>query len=80
MQILVVDRAALRPLRLGLELISGVKRLHPGFELGPVGRLLHHAESLRRLQAGETPEQIEESWREGIEAFRQRRKAYLLYP
>lgn len=79
-QILVVDRAVLRPVRLGLELISGMKRLHPDFDLTPVGRLLHHGESLRRLQAGETPEQIEKSWQVGLEAFRSRRKAFLLYP
>lgn len=49
-------------------------------ELAPVGRLLHHEESLRRLQAGETPEQIEKSWQTGLESFRARRKPFLLYP
>ena len=80
-QILVVDRAALRSLRLGLELISALRRLHPQtFELAPVGHLIHSADSMRRLQAGETPQQIEDSWRPGLEAFRQRRKPFLIYP
>ena len=79
-QILLVERAAVRPVRLGLELISAIKRLHPEFDLAPVGRLLHHGESLRRLQAGETPEQVEKSWQTGLESFRARRKPFLLYP
>lgn len=79
-QILVVDRSALRPLRLGLELISCLKRVHPDFDLAPVGHLLHNHEGLSRLQAGESPEQIEKSWQAGLEAFRTRRRPYLLYP
>ena len=78
-QILVVDRARLRPLRLGLELICALRRLHPDFDIAPVGGLIHHADSLRRLQAGESPEQIEQSWQAGLEEFRLRRKPYLLY-
>ncbi|MBS2037835.1 DUF1343 domain-containing protein [bacterium] len=79
LQILVVDRSQVRSLRLGLELISALRRVHPEFDLNPVGRLVHHADTMRRLLAGESPEQIEASWHDGIEEFRRRRKPYLLY-
>ena len=80
-QILVVDRAQVRPLRLGLELISGLRRLHPQqFPLEPVGRLMRHADTMKRLEAGQSPSQIEESWRAGVQAFQERCKPYLLYP
>ncbi|MFN8611186.1 MAG: DUF1343 domain-containing protein [Vulcanimicrobiota bacterium] len=78
-QILIVDRSQVRPLRLGLELICALQRLHPGFEVAPVGRLIHNADTMRRLQAGQNPQEIEESWRAGVEAFRRRRLPYLLY-
>lgn len=43
--------------------------------------LLAGSSSLREsIQAGLRPEEIRESWQPGLEAYRQQRQAYLLYP
>ncbi|MEL7341217.1 MAG: DUF1343 domain-containing protein, partial [Bacteroidota bacterium] len=34
----------------------------------------------QQIVAGESPEAIWQSWQEGVAAFKQMRKAYLLYP
>lgn len=79
-QVLVTDRARLRPVRLGLELAAALLRLHPReFETEKLGRLLDNADTLRRLLAGETPAQIEASWEADLERFRKRRAPFLLY-
>ncbi len=79
-QILVTDRARLRPVRLGMELAAALLRLHPReLETEKLGRLLDNADSLRRLLAGETPAQIEASWEADLERFRKRRARFLLY-
>ena len=80
-RILVTERSRLRPVRLGLELVAALHRLHPQeFPLEPVYSLLRHRESLKRLEAGDSPASIEASWQTELEAFRQRRRVYLLYP
>ncbi len=79
-QILVTDRTRLRPVRMGMELAAALLRLHPReFETEKLGRLLDNADTLRRLLAGETPAQIEASWKKGLDAFRKRRAPFLLY-
>jgi uncharacterized protein YbbC (DUF1343 family)/CubicO group peptidase (beta-lactamase class C family) len=80
-RILVTDRSNLRSLRLGLELIVALRRLHPQeVSLEKVGLLLRHADSLRRLEAGESAAAIEATWQTQLKQFRQRRAPYLLYP
>lgn len=79
-QLMVTDRAALRPVRMGIELACALLRLHPReWETTRLGELLDNAEVLRRLLAGETPAEIEASWQAGLEAYRKRRAPFLLY-
>lgn len=79
-QLLITDRAALRPVRMGLEIASALLRLHPEeFQTEKLGALLDNEDVLRRLLAGETPAQIEQSWQAGLEAYRKRRAPFLLY-
>lgn len=79
-QILVVDRQAVRPVRMGMEIASALLRLHPKeFQTEKLGQLLDNADALERLLRGETPAQIEASWQPGLDAFRERRARFLLY-
>jgi len=79
-QLMVTDRARLRPVRLGLELASALLRLHPGeWETAALGRLFDSEDTVRRLLAGETPGQIEESWQQGLAEFKVRRAKFLIY-
>ena len=77
--IIVTDRDALRPVRVGLEVASALYRLFPqAFELDKVGRLFG-ADTVRRIRAGEDPDAIAASWARGESAWRLLRSKYLSY-
>jgi uncharacterized protein YbbC (DUF1343 family) len=77
--IIVTDRDALRPVRVGLEVASALYRLFPeAFELDKVGRLFG-ADTVRRIRAGEDPGAIAASWARGESAWRLLRSKYLTY-
>ena len=77
--IIVTDREALRPVRVGLEVASALYRLFPqAFELDKVGRLFG-ADTVRRIRAGEDPGAIAASWARGESAWRLLRSKYLSY-
>jgi hypothetical protein len=66
--------------RLGLELACALVRLHPQeWETARLGRLFDSEDTVRRILAGETPGQIEESWQGGLADFRARRAKFLIY-
>ena len=76
----IVDREALRPVALGLELVSALHALYPlDWELSRVGALLANAETLRRLEGGDPPDAIVSSWAKDVDAFAKIRAKYLLY-
>ena len=78
----VTDRDAFQPYRAGVALLWAVNSLHPE-------RLVWNDATLERLAAtrrlksmivgGARPEQIYAAWQGEVEAFRVRRKPYLLY-
>jgi uncharacterized protein YbbC (DUF1343 family) len=77
----ITDRAALRPVRVGLEIASALVRLFPGqFQPAKAEALAGTKEALARLEAGEDPAVIAAGWAGEEAAWRLRRAAYLLYP
>jgi uncharacterized protein YbbC (DUF1343 family)/CubicO group peptidase (beta-lactamase class C family) len=77
---IVTDRDALRPVRVGLELASALYGLYgDGFEIDAAARLFGSRATLARVKAGDDPEAIARSWAEGEAAWRRRRAEYLLY-
>ena len=83
-----MDRGAVQTVRTGLHVVKGLRDLHPDdFEFLPVnssGRnhFAHVAGSLRTqeaLEAGVPADDINASYQEGLDQFKQLRKQYLLY-
>jgi uncharacterized protein YbbC (DUF1343 family)/CubicO group peptidase (beta-lactamase class C family) len=77
---IVTDRAALRPVRVGLEIASALHRLYGAkYEIDRALRLFGSKDVLDRLKAGEDPGRIAASWAPGEARWRQLRAKYLLY-
>jgi uncharacterized protein YbbC (DUF1343 family)/CubicO group peptidase (beta-lactamase class C family) len=78
--LVVTDRQALRPVRVGLEIASALSRLHRDrFDLGKSDKLLGSQDTLARLRAGEDPERIAASWAADEAKWRLLRAKYLIY-
>ncbi|HEY1403886.1 MAG TPA: exo-beta-N-acetylmuramidase NamZ domain-containing protein [Pyrinomonadaceae bacterium] len=78
--LVVTDRAQLRPVYAGLEIAVALRRLHPAdWQIEKYARLLANADTLERLKRGESPEQIALSWQPGLEEFRRARARALIY-
>jgi uncharacterized protein YbbC (DUF1343 family) len=79
--ILVTDRRALRPVRLGLEVAAILHRLYPDeYRLGEEDNLLGSEAALIQTLAGEDPSRIVKTWQADEKHWRQLRRPYLLYP
>lgn len=80
-RISIVDREALRPVSLGIEIAAALRTLFPSdWDRSRLGTLLANADTLRRFEAGEAPEAIVASWNEALARFSAARAKYLLYP
>ena len=78
--IVVTDRAALRPVRLGLELAAMLHKLYGAkYEVEAAERLFGSKDGLFRIRAGEDPAAIAASWAAGEARWRLLRSKYLLY-
>jgi uncharacterized protein YbbC (DUF1343 family)/CubicO group peptidase (beta-lactamase class C family) len=78
--ITVVDRDAVRPVRLGVEIASALIKLFPGaLEVDRAAGLFGSADGLARLKAGEDPATIAASWAAAEARWRLLRAKYLLY-
>jgi len=76
----VTDRTALRPVRVGVEIASALVKLFPGqFEVDANRRLFGSAAGLDRIKAGEDPAAIAASWSGAEGRWRLLRAKYLLY-
>jgi uncharacterized protein YbbC (DUF1343 family) len=76
----VVDRAAVRPVALGLEIAVALRDLHPGdWDRRRLGALVANAAALARFEKGESAPQIEAGWAAALMEFERRRAAFLLY-
>ena len=78
--LVITDRALLRPVYTGIEIAAALRRLHPNdWQIDKYGRLLANADTLERLKRGESPEQIALSWQPRLEEFRRARTRALIY-
>jgi uncharacterized protein YbbC (DUF1343 family) len=76
----VVDRAAVRPVALGLELAVALRDLYPrDWDRKRLGVLLANGAALARFEKGETAAQIESGWAATLMEFERRRAGFLLY-
>jgi uncharacterized protein YbbC (DUF1343 family)/CubicO group peptidase (beta-lactamase class C family) len=77
---IVTDRAALRPVRVGLEIAAALNRLYGAkFQLEAAERLFGSKDALTRARAGDDPAIIAASWAAGEARWRLLRSKYLLY-
>ena len=78
--IIVTDRAALRPVRVGLEIASALSRMYPAqYQLDAAGRLFGSRDTLARVRSGDDPAAIAASWGAAEARWRRLRAKYLLY-
>jgi uncharacterized protein YbbC (DUF1343 family)/CubicO group peptidase (beta-lactamase class C family) len=76
----VTDRNAVRPVRVGLEVAAAIQRLYPTqFEINTAARLFGSTAGLARIVRGEDPAAIAASWNGGEARWRLLRAKYLLY-
>ena len=76
----ITNRELLNATRLGLEVTVAMEKLYPGkIDWKLTGRLIGSDDVIKRIQALEDPRLIEESYQEAVEAFVEKRKAFLLY-
>jgi uncharacterized protein YbbC (DUF1343 family)/CubicO group peptidase (beta-lactamase class C family) len=77
---IVTDRLALRPVRVGVEIAAMLHKLHgTRFELEAAERLFGSREGITRIRAGDDPASIAASWADAEARWRRLRTQYLLY-
>lgn len=78
--IVVTDRDAVRPVRVGVELASALYKLFPAdYQIDVAARLFGSAANIGRIKAGDDPASIAASWAAGEARWRLLRAKYLLY-
>jgi uncharacterized protein YbbC (DUF1343 family)/CubicO group peptidase (beta-lactamase class C family) len=78
--VVVTDRAAFRPVRIGLEIAVALRRLHPNdWKTDAYNRLLVNEEAFERVKRAEAPEEVERNWQGRLAEFRRERAKFLLY-
>ena len=76
----VTDRAAVRSMRIGIEIAALLHQRYPkDFDVSKLIGLVGNDETIRQLQSGAPLEQIVASWAQGLAAFDSTRRKYLLY-
>ena len=76
----ITDRARVVSTRLGIELACAIQKLYPGKIDWKRGRLLWGSNAaIEAIERGDSPEQIEASFRAPLEKFRRVRGKYLIY-
>ncbi|HXG56446.1 MAG TPA: hypothetical protein VNJ03_13800, partial [Vicinamibacterales bacterium] len=76
----VTDRLALRPVRLGAEVAAALSRLHGAhYQIEAAGKLFGSQENLARLRAGDDAATLVAGWSAAEARWRLLRGKYLLY-
>lgn len=76
----ITDRAAVRSMRMGLEIATILQKKYPEhFDAAKTIVLLGNDAAVQQLKAGTPPEQIVASWAADLAAFDQVRRRYFLY-
>ena len=80
-QIVLLDRQALEPTEMGVELVAALWKLFPKeFNLDGSRRLIGSHKVVESIRAGRDPQRIWYDWQEALEKFKKLRAQYLLYP
>lgn len=78
--LIVTDRNALRPVRVGIEIASAIYRKHGDqFQIDLAAKLVGSQAVVDRIKAGEDPAQIAASWATDEGRWRLKRAKYLIY-
>jgi uncharacterized protein YbbC (DUF1343 family) len=78
--LIVTSRAALQPVRMGLEIAAALSARHPDqFRLETSDRLLGSRDSFERVRQGEDPAAVAARWGAAEARWRTLRARYLLY-
>jgi uncharacterized protein YbbC (DUF1343 family) len=76
----VADRAAIRSMRMGLEVAALLQKMYPqNFEASKTVVLLGNAETVRKLEDGTSPADIVSGWQASLTDYDKTRRRYLLY-
>jgi uncharacterized protein YbbC (DUF1343 family) len=76
----VTDRAALRSIRVGLEIAAALRKKYPDhFDLTKILLLLGNDSTIQQLQAGTPPAEIIANWAKDLAAYDAVRRRYFLY-
>jgi uncharacterized protein YbbC (DUF1343 family) len=76
----VTDRAALRSVRVGLEIAAALHKKYPdNFDVTKILFLLGNDSTIQQLQSGTPPGEIIAGWAKDLAAFDQARRRYFLY-
>jgi uncharacterized protein YbbC (DUF1343 family) len=80
-QIIIDDWSRFEPLRTGMALACALRKLHPDdWKIDRYDILLGHKATFEGLKRGATWQELEKEWQADVARFRERRRAYLLYP
>ena len=78
--VIVTDRGVFEPVRAGLAIARQLRLLYPdAWDADAYGRLLANRATLEALLTGAETADIESAFAAGLQAFRERRAAFLLY-
>ena len=76
----ITDRRTVRAMRMGLEIAVVLRKLYPKeFDSSKLLHLIGNDETVERLQRGDSPDSIVQSWTADLEAFQKIRRQYFLY-
>ena len=77
---MITDRDVFDPLATGLELAVALRTLYgEQWETKSLNRLLSHQQTYESIKAGASVGDMRSAYNKELQAFRQRRKAFLLY-
>ncbi|HSE34439.1 MAG TPA: exo-beta-N-acetylmuramidase NamZ domain-containing protein [Pyrinomonadaceae bacterium] len=77
---IVTDRATFKPVLMGIEIASALRRLYPDdWKVDNYLRLLVNANTLERVKRGDSARDIVNSWNPQLDEFRRARAKALLY-
>jgi uncharacterized protein YbbC (DUF1343 family) len=79
-RLILKDRDRLDAVRLGIEILCALQRLHPSrFEIDKALGLVGSRAVMQAIKDGQDPEAIAAAWQPQLDEFKKRREPYLLY-
>jgi uncharacterized protein YbbC (DUF1343 family) len=80
-RIVLKDRDRLDAVGLGIEILAALRQLYPAeFEVDKALLMVGSRAVMQSIREGQDPAAIVADWQSPLEAFKQRRETYLLYP